>query len=816
MRLIVCTATLRFSPALPRPRRLDKLPAVNDAAGVSPKQKKSNRNRSANAAKPPVVVSANNRRWRVVSIAIIAIAAVVVLIVRPHFRGKQISQLSPVARIAAEDALPDQQVFAAYAGSSSCRSCHERAYESWSNSHHGLAERPVRGDLDSAAFHPSEHAGAEPTTRLVNNVSQIAALGLSGKVESFPVQRVIGHDPLRQFLVAAAGGRSQVLETAYDPHRNDWFDVFGNENRQPGEWGHWTGRGMTWNSMCATCHNTRLRKNYDEAADTYHTTMAEISVGCESCHGPMKPHVDWQAANKGHAATPPTSDPMIKHFSRDQMLDTCGSCHSRRAELTGDFVPGESYFDHFALETVDSSDAFYADGQVRDEDYELTAFSGSRMHAAGVRCVDCHDPHSSKTILPGNALCLRCHSAGLLNAPRVEPAAHTFHNADSAGSQCVNCHMPQTTYMQRHARHDHGFTTPDPLLTSQLGIPNACNRCHADKDAAWAQTAAERWYGAKLDRPARRRAVAIAAGRRGDESAKASLAALLQDPKETWYWKSVASGLLGRWAGESTISAMLIEELRHEHPMVRASAARALSEGGTPSPNISASLQPLLSDPARQVRVTAADILAGTTSNADPTSRAGRDLLLSLSQVADQPLGQLHRAGYELARHDPTEAATHVEKAIAWDPHSAAMRREAAVLYGMMARPQEALAAMESACRLDPTNAGYAYLLGLAFAEAGQPERTIAALERAVQLDPHHSRAWYNLGLARNSMGQFDSALIALSHAEASDAADPDIPYASATILLRLNRLDEARATARRALKIRDYPPAENLLKQLR
>ena len=64
---------------------------------------------------------------------------------------------------------------------------------------------------------------------------------------------------------------------AFDPHRQEWFDIYGNEDRKPGEWGHWTGRGMTWNTMCAGCHNTRVRKNYDEATDTFHTTMAEMA-----------------------------------------------------------------------------------------------------------------------------------------------------------------------------------------------------------------------------------------------------------------------------------------------------------------------------------------------------------------------------------------------------------------------------------------------------------------------------------------------------------------------------------------------------------
>src|SRR5437764_1151098 len=81
------------------------------------------------------------------------------------------------------------------------------------------------------------------------------------------------------------GGRLQTLEASYDPHKNQWFNVYGNEDRHFGEWGHWTGRGMNWNSMCASCHNTRVRKNYDEKSDSYQTTMAQLTVSCESCHG---------------------------------------------------------------------------------------------------------------------------------------------------------------------------------------------------------------------------------------------------------------------------------------------------------------------------------------------------------------------------------------------------------------------------------------------------------------------------------------------------------------------------------------------------
>ncbi|HWX19252.1 MAG TPA: multiheme c-type cytochrome, partial [Candidatus Binatia bacterium] len=320
----------------------------------------------------------------------------------------------------------EQKVFARYVGSASCRGCHEEQYDLWKTSHHGLAERAIQSDRDRLAFDPprSLRYGTQTSEfQWTNGTAKVTVLGLSGKAEAHHPVRVIGEDPLRQFLVPFPAGRFQVLETAYDPHSNQWFNVYGNEDRRPGEWGHWTGRGMNWNFMCASCHNTRLRRNYDEPSDSYHTTMAEMSVGCEACHGPLKAHNDWQ--QKFGKTT--QKDPTVTKPTRGQVLDYCSSCHARRTDLTGDFKPGDPFLDHFDLVVVDRSDRYYADGQVRDEDYEYASFLGSRMHARGVYCLDCHNPHSMKTLLPGNWLCLRCHSGGDTNAPVINPVAHSRH-----------------------------------------------------------------------------------------------------------------------------------------------------------------------------------------------------------------------------------------------------------------------------------------------------------------------------------------------------------------------------------------------------
>jgi hypothetical protein len=196
------------------------------------------------------------------------------------------------------------KTLAAYAGSESCRECHVTEYGLWLKSNHGLAERAISADMDRTAFEPGrsfKHGAQTSQARVEAGDCQIVTLGFGSNVEPYWVERVMGHKPLRQFLTPGTGGRWQVQEVAYDPKLNQWFDVYGDEDRQPGEFGHWTGRGMNWNSRCAACHNTGLRKNYDEATDTYHTTMAEAGVGCEACHGPLTKHVEWRKAEREKA-----------------------------------------------------------------------------------------------------------------------------------------------------------------------------------------------------------------------------------------------------------------------------------------------------------------------------------------------------------------------------------------------------------------------------------------------------------------------------------------------------------------------------------
>lgn len=730
--------------------------------------------------------------------------------------------------------LPAQaSVYAGYSGSQSCRQCHEEAYEQWSRSHHGLAERQLTPETDRRAFDPArtfQHGSQSTTVVWSNGTGVVTTAGLAGHPESFAVARLIGDDPLRQFLVPFPGGRLQTLEASYDPRSNEWFNVYGEEDRKPGEWGHWTGRGMNWNSMCAACHNTRVRKNYDEKTDTYRTAMTEPTVSCESCHGPLKRHNEWQLAHRKSGG----KDPTVRKLSHRQVMDNCAFCHARRTDLTGDFHPGDAFMDHAHLAVVDDTATFYPDGQIRDENYEFSAFSGSKMHQAGVYCLDCHQPHSSKTILPGNFLCLRCHDGSRPDAPAINPVEHSHHrvfgfdahgalvNPDltgydsrrvsESGGECVNCHMPQTVYMQRHWRHDHGFTIPDPLLTRELGIPNACNRCHADKSAEWAAEWTGQWYGSKMERPARERARGIAWAREGDPSARAPLLTLLAR-ENIPYWQASLVRLLGQWPGEPEVAGALLPLIDSSNALVRAEAINSLApraqEGGDEP--LRQRLRAKLDDEVRAVRVAAARALQ---DRVDLSSRAGSELLHGLNLNADQPGGQFLKGLLYLARKD-RRALEHLRKATEWDPFSPPFHSQYAAALSLFGESAEAAKHLERAAALLPRNADLQYQLALAANEQGDPGRVITHLEQAVLLEPRHQRAWYNLGLARYAQGQPAPALKALTQAETLAPDSPDASYAKATILWKLDRRAEATKAINRVLSLApNYPGAAELRAQ--
>ena len=367
-----------------------------------------------------------------------------------------------------------------YVGRETCADCHQQQVELFTGSHHDKAmdvatDQTVLGDFNDQTI---EHFGV--TTRLFREGDRfmVNTEGPDGMIDDFEVKYTFGFEPLQQYMVELDKGRVQVLRVSWDTRAEKWFylsppDV--NEKLDPTDPLHWTGITQNWNVSCAECHSTNLKKNFDIASASWNTTWSEIDVSCEACHGPASLHneIASQASpfwDKHHGTG-------LVNLKTDRNLDqiqTCAPCHSRRTVTDASFKPGCNYDDYHSLQLL-SEPLYHGDGQIRAEDYVHGSFSQSKMYHNGIKCSDCHDPHSLKLKHSGNMVCTSCHQHP---GGKYDSQAHHHHQPGTKGAMCVNCHMPATTYMAVDHRRDHSFRVPRPDLSLSLGTPNACTQCH--------------------------------------------------------------------------------------------------------------------------------------------------------------------------------------------------------------------------------------------------------------------------------------------------------------------------------------------------
>lgn len=693
------------------------------------------------------------------------------------------------------------------AGSSDCRQCHQQAHQVWQASHHALAHRKVGTVEDTWAFVDNAlKAGSNDwsfsggvKTPLVEWRDHAG----EGKALSLAPAMAIGHRPLIQYVLDFGNGRYQVPDASWDPLKKEWFSMFGDDQRRPHEWGHWTQRGMNWNSQCAYCHFSGYRKNYDEAGDGYRTTWLEEGIGCAQCHGPNR---ETRASNECMV------DPKRK-FTPKQWMHSCATCHARREELDEKFQIGDDFYEHYNLALPSQPGLYHPDGQQIDEDYNFTSLLLSRMGHKGISCVDCHDAHAAtpkggKAAVESGALCLQCHATGQREAKVIDPLTHSFHKPGTAGSRCVDCHMPKKPYMGRDPRSDHRFPSPDPVLTKELGVPNACNNCHADKGIDWQIEWTEKWYGPR-ERPFDRdRTRAVAAGLANRPDALAGLLTAF-DREDNAAWMATLLRLMQPWTGDGRVLERANRAAVHQDPLVRAASASMLGRW----PQSTEAWLRLTRDPSRAVRMEAGwaglERLSATDS-----------LLVELRAVAvhqsDQPGGRMRLAQLAARGGDATAAAAHMRKAADWDQGTAAPLRDLAVFLAENGKTRESLTALESAAKRAPADPEIPYLTALALAELGDTKGTEAKLREAIRLNPRYSRAYYNLGLLLSGQGQREGAIISLRNASDTDPTDPGPPYALATIYLQLGQRDAAATAAREALRRNPgHQDAARLLKGL-
>jgi len=684
-----------------------------------------------------------------------------------------------------------------YVGSERCRSCHQTQYDAWKGSNHARAMQPARdgtvlGDFGDARF---VHRGKEWRFFRSGERFMVHAEGPDGTMQDYPVAYTFGVAPLQQYLVAFRGGRLQALSAAWDTRAKRWFYVNPGPDAPPGDWLHWTRAGQTWNAMCADCHSTAVRKRYDPEADAYETSWSEIMVGCEACHGPGSQHASWadQPAMGRPAVENAALPTRTSHLAGPELVALCAPCHARRAQFEDQGAPGGELLDRY-LPTLLSPGVFHSDGQILDEDFEWHAFTQSKMYANGVRCTDCHDPHSGRHLMEGNALCTRCHRADMYDG-----AGHQFHKAEwkgkpSPGALCVSCHMPGKNFMVVHFRRDHSMRVPRPDLTATLGVPNACSAsgCHADKPLAWVQSKYDGWYGRKREPHF---GTVLAAGRRRDPAAESDLVQLLQDPLRPLVARATAVDLLAAYPGPAARAA-IEKALSDPEPLVRATAADRFK---TADPGaLARALGPLLQDPVRAVRSHAAARLAGrpaaflTEAQRKAHGAALQEYEQAQCYMSDLPSGPFDLGNLYAAVGRTADAERQYRRALAIDDQLFMSRVNLAMLLATSGRSDEAERLLREAHAQRPSDAGISFDLGLLLAERGDRDGAEEMLRAALRADPRLAPAAFNLAVL---VGERDAAQ-AVSLARTAAKLTPGEPRYAWTLAFYLARTGELRGAA--------------------
>jgi len=681
-----------------------------------------------------------------------------------------------------------------------CTGCHAEEARSWSGSQHQVAMQTANDQTVLAPFRGESmrEPGVNSSFSRRDGAFQVRTSDVDGALKDFAVRYTFGVAPLQQYLVELPRGRLQALGLSWDTRPAQeggqrWLDLYPASAPGAKDPSHWTDLDHNWNYMCADCHATNLRKNYDAASDTYHTTWSEIGVGCEACHGPASNHVDW-AKHTPQSRTDPSKGLVIRlderrgvTWTRDAQtgqprrngplttphelaareLDVCARCHSRRSQFTDAVTAADPIAQGFHVALIEPG-LYFPDGQMRDEVYNIGSFMQSRMHSAGVVCSDCHDPHSQKLRVPGDGVCLQCHDGS-----RYAATSHHMHAAESSGARCAACHMPVQTYMQIDQRHDHSLRIPQPAASARIGAPDACTGCHRNRSAAWAEQVIARSHPQRAT-PFQTFGPAFAALQSGKAGAADAVEALFRDKAQPEIVRASAIQLLAD-AGATMQPADLASAVHDPSPMVR--AAGALAANG--DANL---LGPLLGDPLLSVRIAA---VTGLMQSGDATSsalagpafeRAKGEYLQALRFNADRPESRTSLGQTLAAAGDTAGAITAYQGAISLDRAYTAAYVGMADTYRRLGDEAKAEKSLRDARAFGRDQQGAVMLaLGLLQYRQGNKVDALASLAEATRIEPDNVEILYTYAVALHDLGKPAESLRLIAKALARHPDDASL-----------------------------------------
>lgn len=689
-----------------------------------------------------------------------------------------------------------------YTGDESCKKCHKTEFYEWKKSDHYMSMLPPNDSTVSGDFNNVTFKADGVTSRFFKKGNKffINTEGNDGKNHDFEVKYTFGYKPLQQYLVEFPGGRMQVPRLSWDVNKKKWFNQYAGQKIPSHDWLHWTGNAQNWNTMCATCHSTNLNKNYDVKTDKYKTSYSIINVSCESCHGAGKQHIDYLNGVDYKLGKKVAGSylNLNKNTNQTELINSCAPCHARISDISKTHLNSKEIMDSY-IPQIPDSEFFYADGQVKEEDYIYTSFLQSKMYAKGVSCINCHNPHTTKLKYVGNQTCTQCHLTTKYDVP-----THTFHPKGSSSASCVNCHMPGKLFMGNDYRHDHSFRVPRPDLSVKYGTPNACSNCHKDKSEKTLANAIVKWYG-----PKRKYHFAedLIPGSKIDANSEKHLNNLIDNKFVPKIIKATASFYLGQIQTQASLNTLLAR-LKSKDAQNRYRALKSLASFSTSS--WTDAVGPLLSDKVRAVRIAAADLYITLPEKSIPEKYvksfvdAKNELEESLLYQTDFSTGNIMLADYYLKLEDYKNAEKFYLRGLKKDSNMNYALLNLSVTYNLQGKNIQALQALKMAIKNDDKNERIYYNMALLYNEMGNKDFAEKNFSKAVELKSTNPRVYYNYGLILNEKKKLKEAEAVLQKGIRIAPSEPELYYALTFVYIQANNKPKAFQTA---MKLKQLDP---------
>jgi len=695
-----------------------------------------------------------------------------------------------------------------YVGRPTCKPCHEAQDKLWTNSHHDLAmqiatKHSVAGNFSDKKLN---HFGTSYKFYKKNESFFVRTDNPDNKeLQDYLIKYTFGVYPLQQYLIELPGGRLQALDVAWDNRPSIeggqiWFHLQPGKDVFKNKLSHWTRPGMNWNYMCADCHSTNLKKNYNENSSTYNSSWSEIDVSCEACHGPGSDHIRWTKSNKQEKIKKDTNKgltiifdehrnniwsinhktekpQLITKKTRNKEIEVCAKCHSRRSQLNDKYKPGDKFLDSYYPYRL-TKELYYADGQALGETYVYGTFLQSKMYHSGVICSDCHDAHTADLKLPGDQVCYQCHKQ-----QKFATSKHHFHNPGLAGASCIGCHMPTSKQMVIDTRHDHSFRIPIPSLSVKIGTPNTCNNCHTDQTYQWSDNKVKQWYG-KQPIGFQQYGSTMNAARLKLPDASDLLQELAANKEQAIIAKASALFELGYYQNLKSL-ALIKQGIYDDNPLIRIAALEALQNFSAQQRLLAVSL---LNDDVRAVRIEVARLIISVKKSKIPEKywKLLRDVIDEYIEMlkfnADRPESQTNLGNIYLDLNKYKKSESAYRNALELQQNYFPATINLAQLLIQTNRKQEASDLFRHTIESNPDSAELHYGFGLALVQQKNHTEAIIHFHSAAKLSPESTLYNYTYAIALQSQGHIDKALSVL---EAARINQPDnIEILTALVLL--------------------------------